>query len=289
MTLKTAVVTGAASGIGKGYCVALVERGFYVLVTDIDEAGAQRVAEELTARGPGKAEALRVDVADADAVAAAVHRVKDEHGRLDMIFNNAGVAIAGPIQDLTLDHWRKAADVMVLGVAYGVDAAYKVMLEQGFGHIVNTASMGGFSPMPFMAPYSMAKHAVVGMTTSLRAEAAAHGVKVTCVCPIAVNTNLPLTINGDLGNVREVDLAQSVIGKVIGYVPGFLAQHPDVHGRKVMRATDRNRLFVIQPWFGRPLWWAERLYPPLLVRLGGVLTRVVKVARPTVSKITERI
>ncbi|MFB8003333.1 SDR family NAD(P)-dependent oxidoreductase [Nocardia sp. NPDC056000] len=285
--MKTAIVTGAASGIGKGYAVALVERGYFVLVTDIDAVGAERVAKELDALGPGRAQAKRVDVTDADAVATAVHEVVDQHGRLDMIFNNAGLAVAGPVEQLGVEHWRKACEVMVMGVAHGVDAAYKVMVEQGFGHIVNTASVAGLIPAPFMGPYNMAKHAVVGMTQSLRAEAAPRGVNVTCVCPIAVDTNIVRQTNDGVGAVTESILVATLYNRIeplLHYVPTFLVETPESHGRKVVRAALRNRSFVILPAYGRALWWLSRLNPVIVTGLGSGLTRVADALRPRVQE-----
>ncbi|MEV6558216.1 SDR family oxidoreductase [Nocardia sp. NPDC051756] len=285
--MKTAIVTGAASGIGRGYALALVEKGFYVLVTDINGPGAEHVAAELNAMGPGKAEALRVDVTDVDAVAAAVHRVKDEHGRLDMIFNNAGMGVLGAVEELTVAHWRKANEVMIMGVVHGVQPAYKIMVEQGYGHIVNTASSAGLVPFAFMGPYDMAKHAVVGLTLSLRGEAAAHGIKVTCVCPGPVNTNIVRNVKDAIGATTEADIAVTAYDRVQPYlhlIPEFIIASPEVLGRKVLRAALRDRAFVLLPGYMRPLWWLQRLAPTALVALGTAFSRVAKVARPSIAE-----
>ncbi|MFE3189472.1 SDR family NAD(P)-dependent oxidoreductase [Nocardia sp. NPDC059240] len=286
--MKTAIVTGAASGIGMGYATALVEQGYFVLVTDINEAGAKKVAEELTELGPGKAEAALLDVADPDAVAAAVHGVKDRFGRLDLMFNNAGLFIGGPVEELTVAHWRKAIDVMIAGVAYGVDAAYKIMVEQGFGGIVNTASMAGFTPFSYLGPYNTAKFAVVGMTLSLRGEAAAHGIHVTAVCPIAIHTDIVAGANAGLdGNAPELGYLAALyrrFGYLGHYLPNFVLQDPVVHGRKVLHAVQRNRAIVIQPGYGRLLWWAGRLAPTLTPALGHGAARLLDSFRASVTE-----
>ncbi|MEV6558206.1 SDR family oxidoreductase [Nocardia sp. NPDC051756] len=290
--MKTAVVTGAASGIGMGYALALVEQGYHVLVTDIDMVGAERVTAELNGIGPGTAEARYLDVADADAVATLVQQVKNEHGRLDMIFNNAGLAIGGPVHDLTLAHWQRAADVNVMGVVHGVDAAYKIMVEQGYGHIVNTASIAGLVPAAFMGPYNMSKHAVVGLTLSLRGEAAAHGVKVVCVCPIAVHTDLPRRLNDGLEKLPETEIAASLYDRfdsLFRALPEFVIASPEGHGRKVLRAVERNRAFVIEPWFGRPVWWLQRLFPTLPVTLSVAATLAWKAAQPYLDRVAQRL
>ncbi|QLY28041.1 SDR family NAD(P)-dependent oxidoreductase [Nocardia huaxiensis] len=285
--MRTAVVTGAASGIGMGYATALVEQGYFVLVTDIDDAKAEQVATRLTALGPGWAEAAYLDVSSADAVAAAVYGVKDRFGRLDLMFNNAGLFIGGPVEELTVGHWQKAIDVMIAGVAYGVDAAYKIMVEQGFGGIVNTASMAGFTPFSYLGPYNTAKFAVVGMTMSLRGEAAAHGIHVTAVCPIAIHTDIVLGANAGLDNkTTEIDYVAALyrrFGHLGHLLPNFILQDPVVHGRKVLRAVQRNRAFVIQPAYGRLLWWLCRAAPTLTPAVGHAATRGANIVRGPVN------
>src|SRR5688500_14738787 len=124
---RVAVVTGAASGIGRAIATALVLRGDTVVVTDLDGAKAEQVARRLAEHGPGRASAARLDVTDAAAVAETVHAARAEHGHLDLMFNNAGVIIAGAAEELTLDHWRLALDVNLRGVVHGVHAAYPIM------------------------------------------------------------------------------------------------------------------------------------------------------------------
>jgi len=185
---RVAIVTGAASGIGRALAGALVTRGDTVVVVDIDGAGAERAAGELARRGPGTATPAVVDVRDAGTVQALVDQVRDRHGRLDVMVNNAGIGVGGEASELTLAHWERVIDVNLRGVVHGVHAAYPVMIAQRSGHIVNTASLAGLVPSPWLTPYAMTKHAVVGLSLSLRAEAAAHGVRVTAVCPGVVDT-----------------------------------------------------------------------------------------------------
>ncbi|WP_262403074.1 SDR family oxidoreductase [Actinomadura sp. CNU-125] len=168
--MSIAIVTGGASGIGRAIATSLVARGDTVVVTDIDEGGAKAVADRLNTLGRGKAASARLDVTDADAVSELYAGVKDEHGRLDRVFNNAGIAVGGLAEELSLDHWNRAIDINLKGVIHGVNAAYPIMLKQGNGHIVNTASLAGLVPMPVGIPYTATKHAVVGLSLGLRAE-----------------------------------------------------------------------------------------------------------------------
>ncbi|QLY28042.1 SDR family oxidoreductase [Nocardia huaxiensis] len=290
MTVKTAIVTGAASGIGMGYAAALVEKGYFVLVTDVNEVGAKQVAAHLTSKGPGTAEAAFLDVRDGDAIRATVQGVKDRFGRLDLMFNNAGMFVGGPVEDLTPEHWDRAIDVMIRGVAYGVDAAYKIMVEQGFGGIVNTASMAGLATIGYMGPYNMAKHAVVGMSNALHGEAKKHGVHVTCVCPIAINTNILLGINDGLGEWRGGDGLGAFyrrFGRFGKFVPNFILMDPVVHGRKVLLAVQRNKAIIIKPAYGKAVWVLARIGPRLPYLAGDVGTRVLAKVEPVFVRAAE--
>jgi len=159
---RVAIVTGGASGIGRALGAALVARGDRVVLADV--AAAAEVADQLNAAGPGAATAAAVDVRDAAAVAHLVTETAEVHGQLDLMFNNAGIRMGGPVEELTVAHWRRAIEVNLLGVVHGVAAAYPLMLRQGHGHIVNTASLAGLVPMPGAAPYTASKAAVVGLS-----------------------------------------------------------------------------------------------------------------------------
>jgi NAD(P)-dependent dehydrogenase (short-subunit alcohol dehydrogenase family) len=179
---KQAIVTGAGSGIGAALCRALVNAGAEVVCTDIDGDAAERTATALNARS------ARLDVTDADGVQAAVDEVVNRAGRLDLMFNNAGIVWGGDSELLTLDQWNAIIDVNIRGVVHGVAAAYPQMIRQGHGHIVNTASMAGLTAAGQITSYVMTKHAVVGLSLALRSEAVSRGVGVLVVCPSAVET-----------------------------------------------------------------------------------------------------
>src|SRR5262249_2859686 len=134
---RIAIVIGGASGIGRALCEELARRGADVVVADINFAGAQSVATAIGAR------AACVGVRDAAALQALVDDVVTRHGRLDLIFNNAGIGVAGGFHELTLDHWRTVIQINLMGVVHGVAAAYPLMVRQGSGQIVNVASLAG--------------------------------------------------------------------------------------------------------------------------------------------------
>jgi len=187
-TFKDAValITGGASGIGAALAKDLVRRGATVILADRQFEAAQELANTLG----DKAEAVTLDVRDADQFADVIRTARDRHGRIDYFFNNAGIGIGGPVEAHGLDDWRYTIDVNILGVVYGVHAMLPIMRKQGFGHIVNTASMAGQVPCPGLTAYATTKHAVVGLTRSLRAEYAGTGVAVSAFCPGVIRTEI---------------------------------------------------------------------------------------------------
>jgi NAD(P)-dependent dehydrogenase (short-subunit alcohol dehydrogenase family) len=147
----------------------------------------QTAAAQIRAAG-GKVSNVWADVTKPESVQALIDGAVAEFDRIDYLFNNAGIAGAGEIRDLTLDHWRRTLEVNLFGVIHGVHFALPVMIRQGCGHIVNTASAAGLAASPLMAPYAASKFAVVGISEALAAEARDFGVSVTAVCPGFIET-----------------------------------------------------------------------------------------------------
>lgn len=255
-TGKQAIVTGAGSGIGAALCRALVTAGAEVVCTDIDGAAAANTAQTLS--GPGIARSAALDVTDAVAVQAAVDDVVARSGRLDLMFNNAGIAWGGDTELLTLDQWNAIIDVNIRGVVHGVAAAYPVMLTQRRGHIVNTASMAGLTAAGQITSYVMTKHAVVGLSLALRSEAVSRGVGVLAVCPAAVET--PILDKGAIGGFVGRDYYLRGQGMKTAYDPDRLA-------RDTLRAIERNKALLVVPKRAHASWLFARLAPGLLQRL----------------------
>jgi NAD(P)-dependent dehydrogenase (short-subunit alcohol dehydrogenase family) len=253
LTGKHALVTGAGSGIGAALCRALAGAGADVVCTDIDGDAAARTADGLG--GPGIARSARLDVTDSAAVQHAVDDVVRCAGRLDLMFNNAGIAWGGDTELLTLDQWNAIIDVNIRGVVHGVAAAYPVMLRQGRGHIVNTASMAGLTAAGQITSYVMTKHAVVGLSLALRSEAVSRGVGVLAVCPAAVET--PILDKGALGGFVGRDYYLHGQGIHTAYDPDRLA-------RDTLRAIARNKALLVVPKRAYASWLIGRLAPGLL-------------------------
>lgn len=257
---RVAIVTGGGSGIGQALCTALVRRGGIVIVADINGEAAEATAGRLGSTGPGTASAATVDVRDAAAVAALVNGAVERHGHLDLIFNNAGIGIGGPVEDLSVAHWDRIIDVNLRGVVHGVQAAYPVMVRQGFGHIVNTASLAGLVPGPRNAPYGTTKWAVVGLSLSLRTESAAKGVRVSVICPGGVDTPiLDARMPADLPAVPSLEGID--VRALITKASGGKLLSPEVMAAHVMRGVSRNQAIIVAPLRARIPWWLMRLSP----------------------------
>ena len=249
------VVTGGALGLGKALCEDLGRRGAVVVVTDVREEEARAVAEGIVHAG-GRASSAALDVRDP----AAFERLLDEtiaaQGRLDYLFNNAGLAAAGEAQNLGLDVWRKVLDVNLWGVIHGANAAYARMARQGRGHIVNVASLAGLSGMALGAPYAASKFGVVGLSLTLRAEGRDLGVKVSAVCPAYIHTRI--FDNGTYAGTTQEGVRSLIPFKFVDV---------DVAAREVLRGVERDRAVIVFPFYARLLWRLTRLHPAIAVAI----------------------
>lgn len=186
---KSCVVTGAASGIGFALTEALLQRGAVVLMADRDTETLASAAEQLSTYA-GRVHSLSVDVTNQEQVRQMVEDTASRYGRLDILFNNAGIGGTLPFSEVTLEHWRRIIDLNLWGVIYGIHFALPIMRKQGGGHIVTTSSIAGLLPIPFQAIYCTTKYAVVGLSESLRFELQDEGIHFSVACPASVASRI---------------------------------------------------------------------------------------------------
>lgn len=253
---RVALVTGAASGIGAALAGALHAAGAKVVLADIDADGAKRQA---VAIGADADEAVHLDVTDRAQFASVAAFVCARHGRVDLLFNNAGIAIIGNTLAMSGGDWDRLIDVNVRGVVHGVEAVYPLMVEQALqdgwrGHIVNTASVSGLIPAPGFTAYAMTKHAVVGLSVSLREEARRYGVRVSAICPSVIGTPMA-------DHARLLGDSVPVKDKVQG-----LTRLPDADycARKALKGVRRNHAVIPVAPAAHIGWRLYRLWPGLL-------------------------
>lgn len=259
MSSRISLVTGGGSGIGRAVALELARRGDHVVVADLDLARAQAVVGEVSASAAGSGEAVALDVTDREAFVALGARVQRDHGRIDLLVNNAGIGVGGLVEELAPTHWDSALDVNLRGVVHGVEAVYPLMVQQGHGHILNTASLAGLVPAPLMVPYTTTKWAVVGLSRSLRVEAAAHGVGVTALCPGFVDT--PLL--DDLNPGSPATTASTRVRRYVQRLQPRLASAEEV-ARAAVAGIERNRELVVVPATARLAALAMRAAPRIV-------------------------
>ena len=185
---KVAVVTGAASGIGRGTALCLAREGAAVLAADLNSQGGEQVIGEIAAAG-GRALFQHTEVSSEPDIKALVDRTLSEYGRLDIMFNNAGlVGAVGPIEKVSADDWDRTIAVLLRAVFLGIKYAVEPMRKTGGGSIISTSSIASFLPSPYGAAYAAAKGAVISLTRAAALQLGPDRIRVNCICPGAINT-----------------------------------------------------------------------------------------------------
>ncbi len=253
----TGLFTGGASGIGRALAEEMAKRGGEAVLADLQFESAEKVASEIRASG-GKAKAVKIDVTDFPAMEHLVQETVGRTGRLDYIFNNAGIVIGGPVDRLNIEDWNQTVGVNLLGVINGIQAAYPIMMKQGFGHIVNTASMAGFLVGPGNVAYTTTKYGVIGLSKSLRAEAAQMGIRVSVICPGVIRT--PILEGGGKYGKLLMDIPPEEIRRML---EKFRPMSPNVFAKKVLKSVAKNKAIIIVPYWWKVFWWINRLSPSL--------------------------
>ena len=250
---QIALVTGGASGIGAALSRELASLGAHVIVADLqDDLGAEVIARILAVGG--SAEYHHLDVTDLNAWQTLAADIEKRFTCLDYLFNNAGIGIGGEVKNMTPEDWRRIVDVNVNGVINDVQAFYPMMVANRRGHIINTASAAGLGPTPLSVAYCATKHAVVGLSTSLRAEAGVEGVKVSVLCPGVIRT--PILEGGKYGRIVGFDAK-----KLVDLWEITRPMDAQRFARKAVKAVRRNRAIIVIPFAWRISWWLGRLSP----------------------------
>jgi NAD(P)-dependent dehydrogenase (short-subunit alcohol dehydrogenase family) len=261
---KIAVVTGAGSGIGRAIAVLLGQQGARVHCVDMNLANAQTVAEDI-----GNAQAHQADVTDFDAMLALAKNIYATDQRVDLLFNNAGVAHAGRFIDSRPSDWRRVLEVNVMGVVHGIHAFLPLMQAQsGSSHIINTASGAGLNASGGMGPYCASKHAVVGLTQVLASELHGSPIGVTVLCPGIVNTPImdAAQMRGEMAAKREKTKA-------------FYAKNaatPEKIAIDVLKDIRKGKLFSLSPRIEVGLgWMIARISPRLALAISRLIMKKI--------------
>jgi NAD(P)-dependent dehydrogenase (short-subunit alcohol dehydrogenase family) len=271
---KVAIVTGGGMGLGQALCEEMASRGAIVVVADINEEAANRVANGLADKGL-RSSAMLVDVSSEADVSRLIDSTVTRFGRLDYIFNNAAVVIGGDARDLSPQQWDRVLEVNLMGVIYGTIDAYQVMARQGYGHIVNISSASGLVPQPGNTPYCTCKHGIIGLSLSMRFEGVDLGVKVSAVCPGDMKTSIyenMIVMNGSRDEVVKISRRSHFL------IPQMTAQEA---ARTILKGVVRNRALIVFPGAVRLIWRLYRLFPALVYRISVYRMRMFRrVLRP---------
>jgi NAD(P)-dependent dehydrogenase (short-subunit alcohol dehydrogenase family) len=230
LTGKIAIVTGGGSGIGRRVAIAFSEFGAKLVIADIDKKAADLVVSEIKAKG-GEAFATRMDVTNPDEVDEMVNAAASAFGRIDILFNNAGISIRCPAESFSLEDWNKIIAVNLTGMFVCAQAVGRVMIKQGGGKIINTASVSAKLGHPGNLAYAAAKHGVVGMTKVMAVEWGKYGVSVNCIGPGVIKTPMTMKAFTDPGQYQEL----------VKRVPlGRLGEPDDIVGAVVFLASEAS-------------------------------------------------
>jgi 3-hydroxybutyrate dehydrogenase len=210
---KVALITGAASGIGLAIAETFAKEGATVGIADLNEAAAQQVADGLRAAG-FEALPITCDVTREEQVKEAIDTLVNKYGRLDILVNNAGMQYVSPLEEFPSDKFELLVKIMLTAPFYGIKHAMPIMKRQGFGRVLNMASINGLVGFAGKAAYNSAKHGVIGLTKVAALEGAAHGITVNALCPGYVDTPLVRGQLADLAKTRGVPL-ENVLEEVI--------------------------------------------------------------------------
>ena len=242
------LVTGASSGIGASLTKKLIEKGAKVVVgADIKESDYKN--EKFVFK--------KLDVTDNDKFKEIIDGIVKEYGKIDIIFNNAGIALTGEAHDISLDEWKKIIDVDLYGVIYGTIHAYKHMIKQGSGHIVNISSVAGFFPIPLEAPYVVSKFGVLGLSLVMRVEGALKGVKVSVVCPGLIKTPILKTPGINIDMDKYVEIVSKSLGETT----------PDECAEVILDGVSKNKPIITVTEPAKWMWYLARINPDEMIEM----------------------
>ena len=210
---RVAAITGGALGIGRATARLFAAEGAVVAIGDVDVPGAEAVAKEIVGRG-GRVVAVGVDVGEASQVQAFVDRIVTEHGRLDVMFANAGIAHSAPFLEHPEAQWHRVLRVNLTGVFHCCQIAARQMVRQGGGRIIATASINGFRGVENLVGYNVAKAGVIELTKTMAVELAKHGILVNAIAPAQIDTRLTQTLPEEARQRRVARIPMGRFGEV---------------------------------------------------------------------------
>jgi short-subunit dehydrogenase len=260
---KIAIVTGGGTGLGAALVAELAYAGAKTIIFDKNSEKVFALMERLSRQCVLHVPTVSiVDVTDFAAMETAIQEIQQSEGRLDLIINNAGIMIVGEVQDMQIEQFRKLVEINLMGVIHGSLPAFKVMVRQGYGQIINISSVSGLVANPLYAAYSMTKHGVVGFSNALREEGKEFGVGVTVVCPGTLQTDI--FASGTVINApKETVFKESALASMSATRAAKI----------IISKIPKNPRMLVFPRWAFFIWILERIHPLLTVPLNRVVLR----------------
>lgn len=272
-------ITGAASGIGRATAMAFARRGALLFITDINETGLEETSRIATEAGGTVALCSAFDISDYEAVITFAAAIHEQHGPLDILINNAGIALFSLVENMTHEHWKRIIDVDLWGPIHGIECFLPEMIRARKGHVVSVSSTAGLIGLPWHAAYSTAKFGLVGLSEVLRYDLRQHNVGVTVVCPGAVKTPIQQSVT-ILGADRNSERARKVEARFSRH-----AIEPEKVAEMIVAAVEKNRFLVITSGDIKMLYFLKRRFHPafhfILCKLSDMMNSLSTPARNT--------
>ncbi len=264
---RITVVTGAASGLGRGTALAFARAGCDLVLADLDEAGLQETRSMIENIG-GKCLVKRVDVSRRAEMEKFADEVLSEWGRVDVLVNNAGVGVGGELDTIPLDDIEWITGINLMGEVYGARLFLPQMVQRGEGHIVNVGSLSSLIALPLHIAYTTTKFGLAGFSEVLWAEARNHGVGVTLVCPGAVSTNIGSGTRSHYRNERQRANEERFAAMLANK-----GMDPEEAGRLVFEAVAANKFLLLLGREAYIMYYFKRLFPGLQLRLVSAVSK----------------
>jgi NAD(P)-dependent dehydrogenase (short-subunit alcohol dehydrogenase family) len=263
---KVAAITGAASGIGRALALGLGRRNCHLALSDVDEAGLRETVDQVSGLGV-LVTAQRVDVANREAVYAWADRVASDHGKVNLIFNNAGVALGSTVEKMSYGDFEWLMGVNFWGVVYGTKAFLPHLKAAGDGHIVNISSVFGLAGIPSQSAYNSAKFAVRGFTESLRQELdmLGYGVSASSVHPGGIKTSIARSARMD-DSIRDLGLGREGFDSRDAFEKSFITS-AEKAAKTILQGVQRNQRRILVGPDARVYDWMVRLLPTAYQRV----------------------
>ena len=251
---KITLVTGGGNGLGQLLCLKLAEYEAIVICSDKDIESAKNTVRLINSQTPNiKSLAIQLDVTDDVQVTSVVSSINSKFGKIDYLFNNAGITMGGEIRDLNINHWKKVIDVNLFGLITCSTKVFRIMSKVKQGHIINVTSISGLLDYTALStPYAVSKHGAVTFSKTLRLEALDFNVKVTTVCPGSIKTKI-----GE--KMEHINANENAKQRAIDFIEKGIS--PKLAAQIILKGVSQNKKFIVFPAGFKNYYWLTRLFP----------------------------